>query len=169
MALKKYDKEATKEQNVEKVEEEQAPTVDEFEAQVIENEKEAEELNQIPLDELQAQTREELEKMRVEYIVKTKKEKHISTGVSIGLISIVVICFVLWFTLSAKFPPILYIVLGIMVVAVAGSFLLSRLLKKKLSGGADIYINGLFGKINLNKSINASSWCRYITRILFWK
>ena len=148
MGLKKYDQNEIK--KAEDAKEAQIATGEksEIEAVIDENNKEWDELKGLELDEKQKLVFEKIEKARGEYFNYSKKQKRNSTLVSAAVIVVMLASIVLVFTLGKTYSWVSYLCLGIMVLAVLGTFISTKIIKGKLGEKADEYIKVLFENID---------------------
>lgn len=102
-----------------------------------------------PVEELNIdEVVKEINDQRLLYEIQTKKQRRISTTLSVILFAIMIACFVLALTLGSTYTYVLYICLGVAIVAVVFALVLGKLIKNKLSGKAGNYIDFLFKKQN---------------------
>jgi len=151
MGLKKY--EGANEQQVStetavvdeaKIKEEQS----EIEAMILENEAENAENEQKSLDDEQKEIEKEINEAKQEYLTKAKKQRRLSTIISVLVLVLLVGTLVLMLTLQKIWGPITYVCLGVMVLVLAGVFVSTKFFKNRLQGESEKYINKLFGLIN---------------------
>ena len=147
MGLKKFDKEEIKQQEeaeLEKTKEEENK-LDEL---INENSKEEEELKNLPLDAKQKLVTDKINEARKDYFDYTKKQKRVNTIISASVVVAMITCVILIFVLGKTYNWISYLCLGLMVVALIGTFTATHFIKKKLSAKAEEYISILYQKVN---------------------
>lgn len=147
MGLKKYDKEAA-EAEIKLEEEKKTAEKNELEAEIEANEAETKAELNTELNVEQLEVKAKVEEARAIYNQKNKKQRRISTIISVSVLLLLVAALVLMLTLSNKFQAIVYIALGIMILGLAGSFAATKIFKTKLTNEAHIYISTLYNEIN---------------------
>ncbi len=153
MGLKKYDEkevQAKVEQEEAQIDAEQVEEKSELESIIDENNKEWEALQNLDLDEKQRIVCENIEKARNDYFAFSKKQKMISNIVAGVVFVLMIASMVLVFTLGQKEGTtwVSYVALGLMLVTVVGSFVVTKTVKGKLGARADEYIKILFENVD---------------------
>jgi hypothetical protein len=85
---------------------------------------------------------------RKDYLLFAKKQKKVNYLITGIVLAVMVVIFVLIIFLGSSETRVLYAGLGVMVVVLIITFFLSKFLKDKISGAAQIYIDTLFKNIN---------------------
>jgi len=147
MGLKKYDKEAAEAQ-LKLEEEKKVEETNAIQEDIEANEAEFQEILKQELSEDQNAIKERIEAARAEYNVKNKKQKRISTLISICVLVLLVAALVLMLTLSSTWQPIVYVSLGVMILGLAASFAATKIFKTRLTNEAQIYVATLYNEIN---------------------
>lgn len=175
MGLKKYSEEEAKKLEEAEIEAQKAQAAeapissdDEILNTINENQKAEDELNALPLEESDDAVKNRMEAGRQAFFVEQKKIRRLNTIFSVLVLVIIAGAFVLMLTLGreAETQYVTYIGLGIMVLSLAGAFVLSKVTKNKLGQAADKYLKDLFKNIDEylysgdyfeNLEVNASS------------
>lgn len=147
MGLKKYD-ESKEQSSVEEKEKESKEALPELEKIIEENSAEEESLKDLPLDVAQKEVSENIEKGRQEYFTYSKKQRTINTIISISVLAIIIGCFVLIMALGQTYSWLSYLCLAIMVVALIGTFVFTKVIKNKLTQKAEDYIALLYKNVD---------------------
>lgn len=147
MALKKYDKEEMlkqEEAEKEKVEE----STNKIQMTIEANNLVDEELKKAPLDASQETLCKNIEEARQVYFDASKKQKRISTIITVCTMLVLVGALVLMIVLSQQYNWITWVSIGIMVVVLVAVFVYNRFARNQLSKKAEEYISKLYSEID---------------------
>ena len=157
MGLKKYSEEEAKKLEEAEIEAQKAEAADapvssddEILNTINENQKAEDELNAQPLEESDDAVRNRMEADRQAFFAQQKKIRNLNTLFSVVVLVILAAAFVIMLTIGRdeQYKYLTYVGLGVMVLALAGAFVLSRVTKNKMGVAADKYLKELFRNID---------------------
>ncbi len=136
MGLKKFDENSTNqiEENIEQSQE------DKINALIDENTKKEEEFKNLPLNEQENIIVERINSYRKDYNAYVKKQKYINFAIVGVLLALMITAFVLIIVLGETYPWLMYLSLGIVVVALIATFVFNKIFRNKLNERANDYI-----------------------------
>lgn len=152
MGLKKYDESEQKaleaKENLQKVED--SSHEEKINAIIDENAKLESEEAKLPLGEIQRNLVKKINGLREDYLNKSKQAKKYNYVFTAGLLAVLVACFVLILVNNTtKWGDwVLYVCLGVAIVALIGSFIYSKFSKGKLGEKAQKYVDDLYLSID---------------------
>lgn len=89
---------------------------------------------------------EDINNKRKEYKVYADKQRKINIIISSIVAVVIIAAFICMINLSSKYPWVLYVCLGVMILVLGGTYFASNKMKKNLIAKSEVYIDYLYEK-----------------------